>query len=267
MLPPPVFIVSTGRSGSKMLARVLGCPPRVLALHEPRPHLKTEAYLKWKGIRDRNYVHYRIKSARELIDQTIKFNNLLYVESSHFMSHFIHELYSIYNAKFIHLFRNPFDFARSALRKGWYSASEQSLKARATSLLRRHMHMRVGNSWIDHRLSPPNRLTERYEKAAWLWSELNGVILRDLKEIPSENQFSLRLEDFNHDVVCNLLEFVGVPVDDPCVENMMAIAAKKPNQSRDPENAAVDDEWTVEHKQQIHNITGAEMAALGYICD
>jgi len=45
----PVFIVSTGRAGSTMIARLLAMHPDVCALHEPHPHLRTEAFVKWSA--------------------------------------------------------------------------------------------------------------------------------------------------------------------------------------------------------------------------
>lgn len=38
--PPAVFVLSTGRSGSTMVARALAKHPDLLALHEPQIHLK-----------------------------------------------------------------------------------------------------------------------------------------------------------------------------------------------------------------------------------
>lgn len=43
----PVFIVSTGRSGSTMIARALALHPSLCVFHEPHPHLRTEAFVKW----------------------------------------------------------------------------------------------------------------------------------------------------------------------------------------------------------------------------
>ena len=46
---PPTFVVSAGRSGSMMLAKVLGLHPEICFFHEPLPQLNTEAYAKWNG--------------------------------------------------------------------------------------------------------------------------------------------------------------------------------------------------------------------------
>ena len=46
---PTIFVLSTGRSGSMMLAKVLGLHSEICSFHEPLPQLNTEAYAKWNG--------------------------------------------------------------------------------------------------------------------------------------------------------------------------------------------------------------------------
>jgi hypothetical protein len=150
----PCFIVSTGRCGSKMLARVLALHPQIGAFHEPKPWLNTEAYLRWSGRRNSHYAHARLQLKRDDLIRQVEANDLQYVESSHFLSQLIPELRARYNARFIHLYRDGRDFVRSGLERPWYQRRGRLEWLR--TFLRRAPGLDIGNSFIDHRLDPPS---------------------------------------------------------------------------------------------------------------
>lgn len=103
-----------------MLARVLALHPELGAFHEPKPWLNTEGYLRWSGRKDSEYVHFRLGQKRDDLIEQVDANGLRYIESSHFISHFIPDLRDRYDARFIHLYRDGRDFLRSGLERDWY---------------------------------------------------------------------------------------------------------------------------------------------------
>lgn len=261
----PIFIVSTGRSGSQMLARVLGQHPGVLALHEPKPRLNTEAYLKWSGIREAEYTRYRLRDCRQdTISQINRDNGLTYVESSLFMSHFVSELDDMFDAKFVHLYRNPRNFALSAVRKGWYSKRERTLKAQAVALLRRHLHMRIGNEWVDHKLSPPRSLSHPLDKALWLWNEVNRTILDSFAGLPAEKTFSMQLENFDASVLRALHQFIGIEINEALLESMVQTASRRPNRTRQHIKERDDLVWDPARDDALNALAGLTARRLGY---
>lgn len=260
---PPVFVVSTGRAGSQMLARALAKVPGVLALHEPKPHLITEGYLRWKrGISSEEAARCIRSKRSDLIDQVAQ-SGLTYIESSHYCSHLIPELARLFDARFVFLHRDPRGFTRSGLaRPGWYSAKGPA--ERFKSLIRQRLKVgaEVGYYWHDHRLDPPAHLSTRMEKIAWLWTEMNRVIVRDLEAVAPDRKLEFRLDAVGPESFGALLAFVGGDGRDAStLDAMLAVAERKPNK-RKHQPASVED-WD---EEAFRSITEAMAGKLGY-CD
>lgn len=256
----PSFVVSTGRCGSKMLARVLALHPEIRACHEPRPWLNTEAYLRWSGRKDSEYAHARLGQKRDDLVRQIDANGLHYVESSHFLSHLIPELRDRYDARFVHLYRDGRDFVRSGLEREWYRGGAL---APVWGAVRRTTGLEVGDSFVDHRLDPPPRYDSRFERIAWLWAEINGEILDHLESVPDEDRTELRLEAFGADTIRELLGWLGHPAEDRLVGEMAMMGAKKPNRTEDRE-IPPPEEWTEARTRGFYEIAGDMMHRLGY---
>jgi hypothetical protein len=253
----PVFIVSTGRAGSQMLARVLSEAPGVLALHEPRPHLVTEGYLRWTGKMSDEEAEDAVRDKRlDLVGQ-VERNGLIYVESSHYCSHFIPELARVFDARFIFLHREPRGFTRSGLSRDWYE--ELSRRQRLEMMARRKWRVAVGHVWHDHRLEPPPELESRMERIAWLWSEINRTILEGLEAVEPERKLEIRLDSVGPARFAEVLEFVGAEPEPAVLERMTAVAARKPNKTKTrPEEL---DPWD---EDAFRRVTAPMAERLGY---
>ncbi len=257
----PVFIVSTGRAGSTMLARVLAIHHEVLALHEPHPHLRTEAFVRWSTPGRAGQIVRKIRKKRkDLIEQTL-INHLIYVESSNYASHLIDELYSLFDARFIHLYRDGRDFVRSGLQRDWYR--DEPLKSRIKSWIRRRYLVDVGRSALDNLLSPPRSLKTRFEKIAWLWVETNRSILRSFSRLPDDHKLSLSLESLDGDRLAEIHRFIGADVEQGILKEMLSVAAGRPNKTQSfnvPEYA----DWSDWERKRFDEIAGGMMSRLGY---
>ena len=268
---PPLFIVSTGRSGSNMLARVLGQHPTLCALHEPRPHLNAEAYARWSGSHPASVIQRHVRAKRDALIGQIQENNFIYVESSHYCSHLIPLLRAQYGAKFVHLYRDGRRFVRSGLdRAHWYDEGAQasSWADAAKQYMKRHLRRTYfvdfdGASFADHRLRPPRALATRFEKVVWLWVEINQAILNGLDHVPEGAKMSLQLEDFGEDALRALHDFAEVRVLPDTLEQMLAKAEQRPNKTED-RTAAAPEAWSAWRQRRFKEIAGAMMAALGY---
>lgn len=248
-----------------MLAAALSGHPKVLALHEPRPYLNGEAYRKWSGVFPRERLIRSIRGKRRMIDQ-IERNGLLYFESSHFLSHLIPELTELYDGRYIHLYRDGRDFVRSGLQRGWWYAdrSDWTLKHMIRRWLRRKFFIEFSDAgWEDHRLEPPRGLKSRMQKIAWLWTEINSVILSDLQELPSSDRLALKLEDFGENSVKLVLDFLALPSTRSVVEQIVRVVKSKPNKTGNLEVPEFS-EWPEEKKKEFWQVAGAMMERLGY---
>ncbi len=257
----PVFVVSTGRAGSTMLARVLAIHPGIFALHEPHPHLRTEAFAKWSRPERKRLIERKIHRKRKDIIQQVLINRLVYVESSNYASNLIEELYELFDARFIHLYRNGRDFVRSGLQRDWYR--KESVASHIKSWIRRKYLVNIGKTALDNLLSHPDTLKTRLEKISWLWVEINKTILRNFSALPDDRKFSLALESIDSNRLIELHKFIDVDIDAGILDEMLTIAGSKPNKTRKfsiPEHTG----WSDRQKERFNEIAGEMMHKLGY---
>lgn len=259
----PCFIVSSGRSGSMMLARVLALHTEIASFHEPRPLLNTEAYLRWAGRRDSDWIQQRLRWKRDDLIRQIETNGLGYVESSHFLSHLIPELLQRYDARFVHLYRDGRDFVRSGLERKWYQP--QGPLGLLRDALRRSTALDIWNSYRDHRLKPPRGITTRLEAVAWLWAEINSRILQHLEQVPQESRLGIRLESFGPKTLGRLTAFLQLETAPDLIERMSAVATGKPNRTT---TRSVNgwEQWEPHQQESFKRVAGRMMERLGYRC-
>jgi len=234
----PIFVVSTGRAGSMMLARTLSRHPELLALHEPMPHLNAEAFVHWNGSQGSREILESIRRKRDRLVGQVELNRMRYIESSHYCSHLIEELHQLYGARFIHLHRDARDFVRSGLARSWWYPAYSGLrgglvraKHGVEGWVRHHYFLDVGSTWRDHRLEPPAHLKTRAEKIVWLWAEINQTILASFERLPPGTTTSLALEQVSEESLRELLDFIGVDAPPPLLRDMISVASAKPNRS------------------------------------
>lgn len=258
--PKAYFIVSTGRSGSKMLARVLALHPELCSLHEPPPLLNTEAYLRWAGRKGSDWISHRLTSRRDRLISEVSANGFLYVESSHFLSHLIPDLLERYDSRFVHLHRDGRHFVQSGLLREWYN--EGNWKVRLKDALRRRTGIDIGNNYRDHRLPPPKHIRTRFDAITWLWAEVNSQILLHFEAIPEERKMSMKLEHIGEETLQSLMGFIGVSAHPETVRRMSRLAASRPNRTLHPVEPP--EAWDEFKCSRFHDIAGGVMTALGY---
>lgn len=258
----PVFVLSTGRCGSTMLARVLDQDPRISAFHEPEPLLLREAYLRWRSDRNSEWAIAKIRRKREERIAHVRGRGRVYVESSCFLAHLVEELEQSFDTpRFIHLFRDGRAFVRTGLDLWWYE--DVRPPDRLARRIRRTLGVPVGRVWEDHKLDPPDGLSTRFEKIAWLWTEINADIIRGLRSIPEDRRSRLRLESFDEDRLCECIRFcVGSSKGAP-LKQMWRIAESRPN-STDDRSVPRPARWSPERKSRFEEIAGEMMRELGY---
>lgn len=262
------FIVSTGRAGSKMLARTMALHPQLFAIHEPRPHLNPEAFAKWSGLHPDTVIKKSVRNKRDFLIDEVKNNKLMYLESSHYCSHLIPILNELYDARFIYLYRDGRDFVRSGLERSWYKEKTCfwynpiiSLKKHFLNYLSREKFM-IDRSWDDHRLTPPNELTTRLEKVAWLWVEINSIILKSF-DTYNLDFISIKLEDFGPSAIKKILDFNGLNSSDSLVTEMVRVSKKRPNKTKERKVDKFKN-WDDSDKKKFFNITSEMMDTLAY---
>lgn len=171
-----IFVVSSGRSGTKNLTLFLARHTDFIALHAPKPWLATTGYQFHAGLISNKQASAAFYASREeylkaayerkkiLFDGDCK-NLPLTIEIGKVMP----------NAKFIHLVRNPFDFIKSGLARGYYSSLPPELMG----------HLESSNSEDMSQL----------EKIAWFWNEANQIAEQGKLELGSDRLRTISAEE------------------------------------------------------------------------
>lgn len=192
------FVVSTGRSGSKTIARLLSLVDGCTCLHEPAPQLIRESSAYRYGELEAASLAGILRASRQP-----RLNGAVYGESNQTLSLIIPVLAQAFaEARFIWLVRNGLDMVASAYAKQWYSGhSEQHDRYEDCTPLEK--------VWIDGRIegdrcgdvsSQAWARMDRFARCCWYWRYVNQLIETDLKAHAPGRSTLLRLESLDHDL-------------------------------------------------------------------
>lgn len=246
-----VFVLSTGRTGTMLLASLLNLSPDLYAVHEATPSLLKAGYdsyfdkdgnEKWIDI---------VHAARDELISHANNQGKIYVETNNKLTYLADALEKAYpSSSFIHLHRHPFEVMRSGMRRNWYNGN-------ALDFVR--VHPRKEDPWKEFW---PN--LSLIEKIAWFWARINEYSRRFVSTLGNDRGFDLRSEQvFRADLdrIKQLFEFIGVAM--PPEGKIKAILAKKLNAQRMGFFPRVE-EWAEEEKLKTTKIVGKVARDLGY---
>jgi hypothetical protein len=191
----PVFILSTGRAGSKFLTALLDQSVNVTAYHEPCPTLQYFSDYAYHHQSEADILTNMINAARMELILEVFIKNKIYVESNHCLTFFAPVLANLFKkSKFVHLVRHPGDFVRSAIRKGWHKNDSIWESGR--------VKMTDKNQWAK---------MDQIEKLSWVWNITNRFIEEFKSGIEDDRIYVSKLEDLSEDKekINALLQFVG----------------------------------------------------------
>lgn len=193
-----LFVLSTGRSGSVTLSRVLNQFPGIEAFHEKPPALVSEAraYLKKDLLRDE--LVRLLRATRKASS-----DHLWYAESNQKLSFMIDALREAFpEARYVWLIRNGLDVVSSwAHRKNYWPHENKGIWS-ANRIRGDEAGAMSSAEWQG--LSP-------FAKCCWYWAWTNKKIETDLKATGAKWK-PLRLEDLRSEIN-DLASFVGVNLD------------------------------------------------------
>jgi hypothetical protein len=254
----PVFILSTGRSGSKFVAELLGLSPEARAFHEPLPTLQYFSDFAYRHRHQAETLAPVIDAARMEMVLDAYIRNRVFIESNQCLTFFAPALAAVFkNARFVHLVRHPGDFVASAARKGWY----------------------VNDSiWETGRPRPLEKEEWRQwslvQKLGWLWNASNGFLRDFFSGWGSDRVQTCRLEDLVASAAsaAGLFTFCGLRIPEEGritalqstkVNPLWIGAQEPPNMRKDPAFPAYDD-WPEEMKRGLWDRIEGTAGGLGY---
>lgn len=195
------FIISTGRTGTKFLAKFFNEIGNSIAVHEPNPDFLKLAI---------NYAQNQVKKeeAKEKLDlyrrplakkmKRSSFNN--YIESNNRLFSLIKPLTDVYeNLEIIHIVRDGRDYVRSGMSRDWYTPNDNELRLKS-SMFSDDPYFNIWDKM------------SRFEKICWRWQKKDNFIYEDLKKV--ENFIRIKFRDiFNskdHNGLFKIADYVGI---------------------------------------------------------
>jgi hypothetical protein len=262
----PFFIVSSGRSGTAMLHKVLSAEGTVEMHHEYMVHivqpLAVKRYMGWTGSPEATRILGETHGA------AIRYSEkAFWGDSSNKLSWLIPELAALLpDAKFVHLVRD----GRKVASSYFYKLGEECYDDRSTAALAAHARDRERSPppppekkywWPLARPNDPFASSfkdfSQFERIAWHWSEINQIILDSLQELPDHRKHFTRLEELETDAagVRHLFDFLELRYRDEHAQMFT-----RPHNVNRPEDRLLDADQT----QRFERIASPMMTLLGY---
>jgi Sulfotransferase family len=255
------FIVSSGRSGTAMLAKALGSAGDIEMHHEYMVHIVQKlGARRFMGLAS-------AEEAAETLRQThaaaVRYSAAEHWgDSSNKLSWLIPELAALLpEAKFIHLVRDGRKVAGSYFRK----LADECYDDRSVAILQAHLDDPAASPapppekkyWWPVPKDPAFRRFNRFERIAWHWAGINRAILDSLATLPPQRKYFARLEDLYASAhqVRSLFRFLNLSYRDETAR-MFA----RPHNVNRPEDRLLDADQTA----RFDRIAGRMMAELGY---
>jgi hypothetical protein len=238
------FVVSTGRTGTKWLADLLGRCANVLVEHEPVP-LETFAHKVAVGntLSAEKYIaKFRLKEIYLRVASKHPELNVYGEVNGALRRHIVPIRTYIPEVRMIHLVRDGKDVVRSIMSRGTYS----------------------GKHPVYHDFRPPkvDRFSERweelseFEKTCWVWQWENQYMRQHIDQCARFEDITSSYEFFEKQIL--------EPLDLDLRENAWKTEAKRPQNVSSKYALGKWDQWTSEQKDQFAHICGEEMEHYGY---
>ncbi len=195
------FVLSSGRCGTKSLARLLDTATNARVWHHPKPFLINETLAAYRGEID---LDKTLWASRGQIMFKSWSQGLVHGETDLNMTPFAPAIASeLPESRFLILVRDPRDFVRSGMRRNYYQ----------------------GHPWDSGRLRPKegtpefeefNRL-DQFEKICWLWAETYRRIEEIADTIGRERIMTVKFEDLisGTETIEKAFQFLGLEGFDP----------------------------------------------------
>lgn len=238
------FVLSTGRCGTTLLARILDLSENIISVHEPMPTLSFAPNLIYHcdGNRHSELKAMFYAARAQIVHRYCVKMKKIYIETNHNLTFFAHIILDMFpNAKFIHLIRHPGDFIRSGMRRSWYVDSPDQYR---TQLFPRE------DSHVDF------ARMDRVEKIAWLWQKTNEIVEHFILKISDYHKKSIlvKSEDLWSDPETSVKLFKFIGTDPPETESIRNIISTKVNPQLVGEFPEHKD-WAEELKDRIKLLT------------
>jgi hypothetical protein len=252
----PVFVLSTGRCGTKWFSDLFAKDKSLSVFHAPTPNLSIQGKYAWALAKDSGMKMSSMSSQllAEVFfsgrEQHLRYTakaKKRYVETNNYITFFAPVLAELFpDAKFVHLIRNPVAFIRSGLDRSYYSPvnTDDIKRIRGDAILSRHY-------WEN---------LSRYGKIAWLWNETNDFIDSFSRTVPHQNFMTFRFNLSDTDGLLDMMQFLEVGVSSRQINSMLNVKKNVQKNRTAPEYY----KWDKSYQEEVKNICAVLAAKYGF---
>ncbi len=210
-LPAPIFFLSTGRCGTNWFEKLLSHDKNLCVFHEPTPNLAIQGKIAFDlsisnlSANENELLKEVFLSAREhYLRHSFKAEKR-YVETNNHLTFLASQISEIIpQAKFVHLYRHPGEFVRSAMNRGFFSENNQEDIKR--------IKPSSNKNW---------ETSNQIEKCSWLWNETN-LFIEEFK-LKNENVFSFNFNELSKEKVMELVIFLDLDISEYLVKRLLNV--------------------------------------------
>lgn len=249
----PVWVLSTGRTGTNTMTELFRLSPLTDAFHEPSPELFQFSYDYHMDHISRDEALRALMYLRDEIVFRSSRDGLIYIETNNRVTYLADLLLELFpESRFIYLYRNPYDFIRSGMRRRYYRG-----------------HMRDSTRIIPKASDPYYREWDSFsdiEKVAWYWASVNSHCIRFTEQLPDRQKMDLASERFFEmapPLVDQLFSFIGSDEYHPPVSDVERTMGAKHNAQTEGSFSRPKD-WTDEQMARVDRIIGPVARELSY---
>ncbi len=254
------YLIGTGRCGTTLFHRLVSEESEVASSHMRNQLVEYfHRYCQWYRlpVDEEGFAATKKLEIEEDL-QSCSFS----FESSPVLALSVAALFSVSEARFVLLVRNPLDCVASHQKKGWYSSNPVRRNHSLAPFIQ-------PNSEFHHslgRIIPKDNEYERWEgltqvgKIAWYWSTLNAACLQQLSMLPGDGYRIQKLEELTFEAYRQLCRFLGFEAT-LSPERFSAIASERPNASA---QSARSHRWSKQEKDEFRRETAEMSDRLGY---
>ena len=250
-----VFMLSTGRTGTQTMARVLDLSPRVLAEHEPNPRLVKSTFNAYMEVGEEGWLNRWTDFALAVRDDFVLEANAkgqVYVESNNRLTYIAPAVLEAFPAsKFVFSHRDPYQVILSGMKRGAYAGPNMAWNFARIRPRKGEAHYDAWDSMIP------------LEKEAWRWAQINSMSIDFFGALPANRALELpakRLFSGSSDVFKEMFDFVDVPC--PSMEEINQVMGKKMNAQA--HFGGLEFSWDQEKYDQVRPFISSVANTLGY---
>lgn len=220
------FILSTGRSGSTSISKILSQNAAVKCEHESKGLLNLISTQYEHGLISKSELKLALIKIYSNLSNVTDKHYLFYGESDQKLSNMIDVLHEIFpKAKFIWLIRKGKDVVDSTYHKGWFHDDDYKFPVRTDlnvakrkAAVKLYSNYRLDGSKIKNEFSEQEwKVLTPFERNCWYWVYWNKRIENQFKNLLENLSLKITLENLETDIH-KITAFIGAPKYDYKVE-------------------------------------------------